>query len=218
MMPLHRPGTQKKQPRSALRSCGRSSCLGREGEQQLLLFMCRRSSTWTSSSSEQLSGDLSSELQLQRHQGQVITEDDLRDPTMSVKVKALVMWALGLRCPCGVAVPADWLSSLQWCLAALLMLEWYFLLVTSVAVVGIRTWFRLGAVVLFCPPIAAGSSVAASCVGTVDLAFPELRATQVSIRWNLASMLAAVMLVAFIEIDSLYEGIDWLSRTLSGKK
>ena len=170
------------------------------GDRRLGLLV--RIKTWTSSSSEQLSGDLSSELQLQRHQGQVITEDDLRDPTMLVKVKALVMWALGLRCPCGVAAPADWLSSLKCCLALLLMLEWYFLFVASVAVVGLRTWYRLGIVVLFCPPIAAGSSVAASCVGTVDLAFPELRATQVSIRWNLASMLAAAMLVAFIEVDS----------------
>jgi hypothetical protein len=171
------------------------------------LGLLARMKTWRENSSDQLSGDVSEELRLQRYSGSVITEDDLREMPLPARLQFLAVALLGLRA--SFRQPkADALLGARLAMGCMIGLDFFFSLVAATAAVLVpQAGYGIGesyypVVALFFSPGAALTVIIAPLAGCVDLVFPELNLTRQQTMWNLASMLAVTMLAIYIELDS----------------
>jgi hypothetical protein len=152
------------------------------------LGLLARMKTWRENSSDQLSGDVSEELRMQRYSGQVITEDDLREMPLPARIQFLAVTLLGLRN--NICQPrADALLGARLAMGCMLMLDLFFSLVAVTAAVLVpQDGYGIGkmhypSVILFFTPGTALTVLIAPVVGCADLTFPELNLTHHQTMW-----------------------------------
>jgi hypothetical protein len=166
------------------------------------LGLLARMRTWASSSSDNLTVDLSQELRLQQHKGQAITEDDLRDATLSGLLYKLLIWCFGLR---NVNAPAAFVNL---CRAAVVLLVFAEHILTLVALVAMamHPWQWGGTLLLLCPPSAVLSVVLAPLLACCDLVFPEMCLTRRVVLFNLGSIVGVALFTGYVILNSQGDG------------
>lgn len=152
------------------------------------LGLLARMKTWRENSNDQLSGDVSEELRMQRYSGQVITEDDLRETPLVQRCQFFAVTLLGLRN--NIWQPrADALLGARLAMGCMLILDLFFSLVAVTAAVLVpQDGYGIGkihypSVILFFTPGTALTVLIAPLVGCVDLTFPELNLTHHQTMW-----------------------------------
>lgn len=139
------------------------------------LGLLARIKTWRDDSTEQLSGDMSEELRLQRHQGQVITDDDLREMPLPARVQTLAVALLGLR---NVSTRAETLLGSRIFFVILLFCDFLFTLVVCVSAAKVpQDGYGIGEshypiLALFFAPGGVATILFAPFAGCIDLVFP----------------------------------------------
>ena len=168
------------------------------------LGLLARIKTWRDNSSQDLGQDMSEELRLQRHQGQVIVIDDLREMPIPARAQSVAVALLGLR---NVSTKAETLLGSRIFFVLLLLCDLLFTLVVCVSAVKVpQDGYGIGEshypiLALFCAPGAAATILFAPLAGCIDLIFPELSITRQQTMWNLASMFSVTMLGVYIALD-----------------
>ena len=152
------------------------------------LGLLARMKTWRENSNDQLSGDVSEELRMQRYSGQVITEDDLREMPLPARFQFLAVTLLGLRN--NIWEPrADRLLGARLAMGCMLSFDLFFSLVAVTAAVLVpQEEYGIGEkhyplFVLFFFPGTALTVFIAPLIGCADLTFPELNLTQHQTMW-----------------------------------